>query len=243
MIPSCATGCKKRHERLAAGCGRRAADAVSARAAQRRSRTYPADAAVLGEVWEDASHKVAYGQMRSYVLGDTLDSVMNYPAPRRADRVSDGAEGRGCRRQGAFLAGAELSQAVSLRADEPDGQPRQAAHPQRAGRKRRQRYSPRASARITSLSRGGAHDRRAARTADAPVCFQRAGHAVHLLRRRGRAWKAVPTRSAAVPIRGGARMQDMLARYKAMAAMRNGASRAENRRMCLYRALRVLCWA
>lgn len=37
------------------------------------------NAAVLGEVWEDASHKVAYGQMRSYVLGDTLDSVMNYP--------------------------------------------------------------------------------------------------------------------------------------------------------------------
>ena len=37
------------------------------------------DAAVLGEVWEDASHKVVYGQMRSYVLGDTLDSVMNYP--------------------------------------------------------------------------------------------------------------------------------------------------------------------
>ena len=37
------------------------------------------DAAVLGEVWEDASHKVSYGTMRSYVLGDTLDSVMNYP--------------------------------------------------------------------------------------------------------------------------------------------------------------------
>ena len=37
------------------------------------------DAAVLGEVWEDASHKVAYGETRSYVLGDTLDSVMNYP--------------------------------------------------------------------------------------------------------------------------------------------------------------------
>ena len=37
------------------------------------------EAAVLGEVWEDASHKVAYGTMRSYVLGDTLDSVMNYP--------------------------------------------------------------------------------------------------------------------------------------------------------------------
>lgn len=34
---------------------------------------------LLGEVWEDASNKMAYGQMRSYVLGDTLDSVMNYP--------------------------------------------------------------------------------------------------------------------------------------------------------------------
>jgi len=38
-----------------------------------------ADACVLGEVWEDASHKEAYGQVRCYCLGDTLDSVMNYP--------------------------------------------------------------------------------------------------------------------------------------------------------------------
>lgn len=37
------------------------------------------DAAVLGEVWEDASNKVAYGQLRSYALGRSLDSVMNYP--------------------------------------------------------------------------------------------------------------------------------------------------------------------
>ena len=37
------------------------------------------DAVVLGEVWEDASHKVAYGEMRCYCQGDTLDSVMNYP--------------------------------------------------------------------------------------------------------------------------------------------------------------------
>ena len=37
------------------------------------------DAVVLGEVWEDASNKVAYGQMRCYCTGDTLDSVMNYP--------------------------------------------------------------------------------------------------------------------------------------------------------------------
>lgn len=37
------------------------------------------DAVLLGEVWEDASHKVSYGEMRSYCLGDTVDSVMNYP--------------------------------------------------------------------------------------------------------------------------------------------------------------------
>lgn len=40
------------------------------------------DALLLGEVWEDASNKVAYGQMRCYCLGDTLDSVMNYPLRR-----------------------------------------------------------------------------------------------------------------------------------------------------------------
>ncbi len=37
------------------------------------------DAAVLGEVWEDASRKVAYGRMRRYLLGGQMDSVMNYP--------------------------------------------------------------------------------------------------------------------------------------------------------------------
>lgn len=37
------------------------------------------DGVLLGEVWEDASHKVAYGQMRKYLCGYELDSVMNYP--------------------------------------------------------------------------------------------------------------------------------------------------------------------
>lgn len=37
------------------------------------------DAIVLGEVWEDASNKISYGEMRCYCLGDTLDGVMNYP--------------------------------------------------------------------------------------------------------------------------------------------------------------------
>ncbi len=37
------------------------------------------DAYVLGEVWEDASNKISYGARRRYLLGDQLDSVMNYP--------------------------------------------------------------------------------------------------------------------------------------------------------------------
>lgn len=34
---------------------------------------------VIGEVWEDASCKIAYGQRRHYFQGHQLDSVMNYP--------------------------------------------------------------------------------------------------------------------------------------------------------------------
>ena len=34
---------------------------------------------VIGEVWEDASNKESYGVKRRYLLGDQLDSVMNYP--------------------------------------------------------------------------------------------------------------------------------------------------------------------
>ena len=37
------------------------------------------DAYVLGEVWEDASNKSAYGRRRRYFVDGELDSVMNYP--------------------------------------------------------------------------------------------------------------------------------------------------------------------
>ncbi len=36
-------------------------------------------AVFIGEVWEDASNKIAYGELRCYCAGDTLASVMNYP--------------------------------------------------------------------------------------------------------------------------------------------------------------------
>ena len=37
------------------------------------------NAIIIGEVWENATNKFAYGQRRKYLLGDELDSVMNYP--------------------------------------------------------------------------------------------------------------------------------------------------------------------
>lgn len=36
------------------------------------------DSLIIGEVWEDASNKIAYSQRRRYLLGKQLDSVMNY---------------------------------------------------------------------------------------------------------------------------------------------------------------------
>ncbi len=37
------------------------------------------DAVIIGEVWENAAEKTAYGQRRRYFGGRQLDSVMNYP--------------------------------------------------------------------------------------------------------------------------------------------------------------------
>lgn len=37
------------------------------------------DTILIGEVWEDASKKEAYGERKNYFEGDKLDSVMNYP--------------------------------------------------------------------------------------------------------------------------------------------------------------------
>jgi len=36
------------------------------------------DALLIGEVWEDASNKVSYGEQRKFLMGKELDSVMNY---------------------------------------------------------------------------------------------------------------------------------------------------------------------
>ena len=46
---------------------------------RRRIKGIRPDALLLGEVWEDASTKIAYGRRRSYFTAGELDSVMNYP--------------------------------------------------------------------------------------------------------------------------------------------------------------------
>lgn len=46
---------------------------------KRRLRELKPDALLLGEVWEDASNKRAYGVSRRYFTDGELDSVMNYP--------------------------------------------------------------------------------------------------------------------------------------------------------------------
>lgn len=42
-------------------------------------KAYDPNALLIGEVWEDASYKIAYGKRKHYFLGQQLDSVMNYP--------------------------------------------------------------------------------------------------------------------------------------------------------------------
>ncbi len=46
---------------------------------KKRVRQLRPDALIIGEVWEDASNKVAYDVRRRYFVDGTLDSCMNYP--------------------------------------------------------------------------------------------------------------------------------------------------------------------
>jgi len=49
------------------------------RGINRASKNISPENIIIGEVWEDASTKTAYGARRQYLLGKQLDSVMNYP--------------------------------------------------------------------------------------------------------------------------------------------------------------------
>ncbi len=63
---------------------------------KKRIRELKPDALLLGEVWEDASNKQAYGVRRRYFTDGTLDSVMNYPFRNAIlDFVRDRDSGQG----------------------------------------------------------------------------------------------------------------------------------------------------
>ena len=48
-------------------------------ALKKRIRQLRPDSLLMGEVWEDASNKIAYQKRRKYFVDGELDSVMNYP--------------------------------------------------------------------------------------------------------------------------------------------------------------------
>ncbi len=51
------------------------------------------DNLLIGEVWEDASNKYSYGELRRYFAGDELDGTMNYPFRDSAIDYCIGKEG------------------------------------------------------------------------------------------------------------------------------------------------------
>lgn len=53
-------------------------DSFIAETRKRIKGCYP-DGLLIGEVWEDASNKISYGERRKYFMGDELDGTMNYP--------------------------------------------------------------------------------------------------------------------------------------------------------------------
>lgn len=59
---------------------------------RRRVREINPEGIVIGEVWEDASNKIAYGVRRRYFTDRQLDSVMNYPWQKAILRYVRGEE-------------------------------------------------------------------------------------------------------------------------------------------------------
>ncbi len=63
---------------------------------ERNSKKEKPDALLIGEVWEDASNKIAYGVRRRYFTDRELDSVINYPWQKEILRFvrgdADGAD-------------------------------------------------------------------------------------------------------------------------------------------------------
>ncbi len=67
-------------------------------AIHRAARVEKPDAVIIGEVWEDASNKIAYGVRRKHVLGGHCDGVMNYPVRSGILDFLLGGDGAGLQR-------------------------------------------------------------------------------------------------------------------------------------------------
>ena len=68
-------------------------------ALRQRMRQLKPDAVLIGEVWEDASNKIAYEERRRYFTENQLDSVMNYPWRKAVlDFARGDDDGNGLRR-------------------------------------------------------------------------------------------------------------------------------------------------
>ena len=59
------------------------------RALRKRTKSVSHENALVGEVWEDASNKIAYDKRRRYFRGEELDSVMNYPLKNAIPRENN----------------------------------------------------------------------------------------------------------------------------------------------------------
>ena len=142
------------------------------------------DGLLLGEVWEDASNKVSYSELRRYLLGDELDSAMNYP-------LRDAILG--------FLVGGETAHQCAERLEtlrenyppealsslpQPARQPRQAAHRLRAGRRPQRVSTARGGARTLPLRRELDGPRQGALLACHAHANDVSRRPLHLLRRR-----------------------------------------------------------
>ena len=58
------------------------------------------EAVLIGEVWEDASNKIAYGTQRQYLSGYEIDSAMNYPFRAHViDFITGKIDGATCMRR------------------------------------------------------------------------------------------------------------------------------------------------
>ena len=97
-----------------------------------RIREIKPDALLLGEVWEDASNKVAYNIRRKYFTEGELDSVMNYPFRTAILDFMRGQDaGKSSRTHGDDCCG-ELSRPGGSLQYEPSGHP-MPPDPHRAG--------------------------------------------------------------------------------------------------------------